>query len=384
MQDWRVESMPPIQISPIRITAVISSLGLGGAQRVIVRLCDSLAQRGHSVTLLTTDPLTADFFLVPNSVARVRAHPDAHMSSRWYDLRRQGMRTSALRRCLVETQPDVVVSFIDTTNVGVLLALIGKNIPVIVSERSDPRRHSIGFRWGVLRRLTYPRARRVVFLTEELGKWGRSRWPRWRADVIPNPVMPAAGQGRNTALRADRRTVLGMGRLDSKKRFDLLVRAFALSAGECPDWDLEIVGDGPDRQPLLKLIQELGVSDRVRLPGPEKQSFLAFDRCDLYVLASEYEGFPNALAEAMAAGLPVISFDCPSGPREIVRHEVDGLLVPPLNVEALAAAMGRLMRNPAERSRLASRAPEVVGRFSPKLIFDRWDRLIHEVIEERA
>jgi len=384
MKSWRVESMPLDQLSHVRITAVISSLGLGGAQRVIVRLCDSLAQRGHSVTLLTTDPLTVDFFQVPDSVVRVRAHPDSHLSSRWYDIRRQAVRVSALRRCLVETQPDAVVSFIDTTNVSVLLALIGQNIPVIVSERSDPRWHSIGFRWSVLRKLTYPRARRVVFLTEELGKWGRSRWPRWRADVIPNPVMPDAGQGRNAKLRADRRTVLGMGRLDSKKRFDMLVRAFSLNAGECPDWDLEIVGDGPDRQRLLALIQELGISDRVRLPGPEKQSFLAFERCDLFVLASEYEGFPNALAEAMAAGLPVISFDCPSGPKEIVRHEVDGLLVPPLNVDALAAAMGRLMSNPAERSRLASRAPEVVDRFSPKRIFDRWDRLIHEVIEERA
>lgn len=363
---------------------MISSLGLGGAQRAIVRLCGSLAQRGHSVTLLTTNPSTADFFSVPDSIVRVRAHPDAHLSCPWYDLRGQVTRVSALRLGIVETWPDVVVSFIDTTNISVLLALLGQNIPVIVSERSDPRWHPIGYRWSLLRKLTYPSAKRVVFLTEELGKWGLSQWPRWRVAVIPNAVVPAVGQGRRVEVSCVRRTVLGMGRLDSEKRFDLLVRAFALNADKFLDWDLEIVGDGPDRQPLLTLSHELGVSDRVRLPGVETNSIAAFERCDLFVLTSEYEGFPNVLAEAMAAGMPVISFDCSSGPSAIVRHEVDGLLVPPLNLDALSAAMKRLMQDAKERSRLGSRAPEVAERFSPERIFDRWERLIKEVIEGHA
>jgi glycosyltransferase involved in cell wall biosynthesis len=135
---------------------------------------------------------------------------------------------------------------------------------------------------------------------------------------------------------------------------------------------------------LTKLIEALGVTARVRLGGEMKNPFSGVSMDDLFVLSSRYEGFGMALAEAMAAGMPVISFDCPSGPGRIVRHEIDGLLVPPEDVPGLASAMRRLMSDPAERARLASRAPEVTERFSPASIFDRWDRLIRDVLKEAA
>lgn len=367
-----------------RITTVIGSLGSGGAERNLLRLSAALANRGYCVTLITTDPGIDDFYEVPASVSRFRAHPDAHLSCRWFDLLGQRRRQVALRRCLLETDPDLVISFLDTVNVAVLLALWRDRVPVIVSERIDPRFHAVGMRWAVLRGLTYPRASRVVLQTVDVLPWARSQWPRWKAESIPNPVVPGRSAAASLVPASASRTVISLGRLQPQKGFDLLIRAFAAVAGEFPGWELTIVGEGPERPALLRLAETLGVADRVHLTGVVKDPATALAGGDLFVFASRYEGFPNALAEAMSIGMPVISFDCPSGPSELIRHDVDGLLVPPQDVGALANAMRRLMPDAGERARLAARAPEVIERFDAEAIFDRWKRLADDVLRETA
>jgi GalNAc-alpha-(1->4)-GalNAc-alpha-(1->3)-diNAcBac-PP-undecaprenol alpha-1,4-N-acetyl-D-galactosaminyltransferase len=367
-----------------RITTVIGSLGSGGAERNLLRLSAALSGRGYRVTLVTTDPAVEDFYEVPASVLRVRAHPDAHLSCRWFDVRGQARRRAALRSCLLQTRPDLVISFLDTVNVAVLLALWRERVPVIVSERIDPRFHSVGLRWAVLRGLTYPRASRVVLQTADVLPWARRQWPRWKAESIPNPVVLRRPAAASPVRASASRTVISLGRLQPQKGFDLLVRAFAAVAGEFPRWDLTIVGEGPEQPALHQLAGTLGVAERVHLTGVVKDPATVLAGGDLFVFASRYEGFPNALAEAMSIGMPVISFDCPSGPRELIRHDVDGLLVPPQDVGALAHAMRRLMADDRERARLAARAPEVVERFDAEAIFDRWKRLAEDVLREAA
>jgi GalNAc-alpha-(1->4)-GalNAc-alpha-(1->3)-diNAcBac-PP-undecaprenol alpha-1,4-N-acetyl-D-galactosaminyltransferase len=342
-----------------------------------------MAERGHEVTLVTIDPETGDFYDLPTIVQRVWADPACHLSCRWFDLACQIRRRAALRKSLLETRPDLVVSFLDTVNIGVLLALWGDDLSVIVSERIDPRHHAIGARWSLLRWLTYPRAARVVLLAEDSMEWAARFWPRWRVESIANPVFPTQ-HSPSVAARSAHHLVLGLGRLQAQKGFDLLIRAFASIADRFPEWQLVIFGDGPDRPALAELVKALGITGRVSLAGTTRDPFVGVSQDDLFVFSSRYEGFGMALAEAMAAGMPVISFDCPSGPGRIVRHEIDGLLVPPEDVPALASAMRRLMSDPAERARLASRAPEVTERFSPASIFDRWDRLIRDVLMEAA
>jgi glycosyltransferase involved in cell wall biosynthesis len=368
---------------PVRITSVIGSLGGGGAERNMVRLSGAMAERGHEVTLLTTDPDTRDVYEVPAAVRRVRADPASHLSCRWFDLACQRRRRAALRRSLLATQPDLVLTFLDTVNIGVLLALWADDVPVIVSERTDPRHHSIGPRWSLLRWLAYPRAARVVMLAEESMEWAARFWPRWCIESIANPVFPAQ-RAAGAARRSAGHVVLGVGRLQSEKGFDLLIRAFASLADQFPDWQLVIFGEGPERNALTDLAHSLGVASRIRLAGPTSDPFVGVGNEDLFVFSSRYEGFGMALAEAMAAGMPVVSFDCPSGPGRIVRHDIDGLLVPPEDVRALAGAMHRLMADPAARARLAARAPEVTERYSPTHIFDRWDRLIRDVLENAS
>jgi glycosyltransferase involved in cell wall biosynthesis len=169
-----------------------------------------------------------------------------------------------------------------------------------------------------------------------------------------------------------RKTVIGLGSLRHVKGFDRLIEAFGKLSAEYPDWDLVIYGEGPCRAELEEQIQKLRIADRVRLPGVTRESHARLCEADLFVLCSRSEGFPNALAEAMACGLPVVSFDCISGPRELIRDGVDGILVPADDVVRLKESMDRLMADPVARERLARKAPEVTERFSPEKVFGKW------------
>jgi GalNAc-alpha-(1->4)-GalNAc-alpha-(1->3)-diNAcBac-PP-undecaprenol alpha-1,4-N-acetyl-D-galactosaminyltransferase len=147
-----------------------------------------------------------------------------------------------------------------------------------------------------------------------------------------------------------------------------------------PGWRLRILGEGDDRPKLEALARELGLAERVELPGFSADLGGEFGRAAFFVLSSRFEGFGLVMTEAMAAGLPVVAFDCRTGPGEIVRHGIDGVLVPPEDVGGLAAAMARLMDDTAERSSMAERAPEVAERFGAERIFARWDAVLGEVV----
>jgi GalNAc-alpha-(1->4)-GalNAc-alpha-(1->3)-diNAcBac-PP-undecaprenol alpha-1,4-N-acetyl-D-galactosaminyltransferase len=297
-----------------------------------------------------------------------------------------------VRRAILRHRPDAVLSFLNQVNVVTLLATRGLDVPVVVSERSDPG--SIPVPWPGLRRWTYRRARWVVAQTPEAAAYFDD--PRIRTTVIGNPVAPApaaaiargasgASVGDSTADAesngagaggARRFWITAVGRLEVLKGFDLLLEAFARIAASHPYWSLRIVGDGPDRDAFISQAAALGVAERVEFAGRAANVFPLLAAADLYVLPSRTEGFPNALGEAMAMGLPVIAFDCPHGPRALIRHGVDGLLAPAEDVAGLAAAMDRLIANPAERAALAARAPEVVERYSETAIMNRWEELL--------
>jgi GalNAc-alpha-(1->4)-GalNAc-alpha-(1->3)-diNAcBac-PP-undecaprenol alpha-1,4-N-acetyl-D-galactosaminyltransferase len=197
--------------------------------------------------------------------------------------------------------------------------------------------------------------------------------------VIPNPVFVSGSGVFRRDVACGRRTVLSVGRMSREKGFDLFLRAFALCAQRHEQWDLRIVGDGPERCWLSTLAEDLHISHRTHVDGPTRSPFTALQEADLFILPSRREGFPNVLLEAMACGLPVISFDCPSGPSEIISHGQNGLLVPAGDVQGLAAAMDRLMSSDSQRRQLAVNAVEVADRYRPERIFGMWDSLLVNV-----
>jgi glycosyltransferase involved in cell wall biosynthesis len=288
-------------------------------------------------------------------------------------------RILALREAIVHLRPRAVISFIDITNIRTLLATKGLDLPVIVSEQCDPYHNNLGEGWEGLRRRCYPQAKYLTTLTEEAATYF-SGFMNGKVRVMPNPIATAArpAQGETEIQHKTGRTLLAMGRLSHEKGFDLLLQAFALIAKRQPRWRLQIWGEGLLRSQLEHCARTLGLTERVQLCGFTKHPFEVMRRADLFVVSSRCEGFSNVLAEAMACGLPVVSFDCPSGPRHIVRDGIDGRLVPPQDVPALAATLERLMEDEAERRRLAANAPKVVERFGFEKVMSEWDRLVAE------
>lgn len=361
------------------LTFVIHSLRPGGAERVASTVVNWWANSGIIVTLITLASPDEDFYPIDPRVRRISLYGDC-ASSNWQTfLTNNSKRISRLSSSLHSVAADVILSFGDTTNVLVLLSSLGSTTPIVVSEHTDPRKHSIGRFPALLRRTIYKRADTVVVLTQGIAEWAKTIVPAERIQVIPNPISNQF-LDIHQPPKSDRRIILAMGRMGHEKGFDLLLDAFARIANKHPDWQLRIIGDGSERDNLRALAERLGIKSRVELGHLTRQPEIAFRQADLFVLSSRYEGFPMALLEAMTSGLPVIAFDCQSGPRELIHDGIDGLLVPAEDVDALAASMDGLMNSPFERERLAARAPEAADRFALPKVMAMWDTVLDNAV----
>ncbi|MDB6175435.1 MAG: glycosyl transferase group 1 [Chthoniobacteraceae bacterium] len=364
----------------MRISIIIYSLGSGGAERVATTLANYWAAKHWEINLMVLqDGLNIPFYELHSDVSYHPLGVSCKSANLLQAISLNIHRVRVLRASILNLSPDVIISFMCETNVITLMASAGLGIPVIVREANDPRNEPIGRIWQVLRRLTYTSAKSVILLNKQsLNYFSVSI--RRQVEIIPNAVNAFKSYNYCSDTHISK-TIVSVGRLVRQKGYDILLEAFNLVAWRNPDWTLRIYGDGPLRSSIEAQIKALGLSDRVYLEGVTKNISDAYRSSDLFVMSSRFEGFPNSLCEAMAAGLPVISFDCPTGPSVIIRHGIDGLLVPQEDTWALAEAMENLIADRDRREAFGEKAKEVTLRFSTPQIMSKWEEIIGRLVQ---
>jgi GalNAc-alpha-(1->4)-GalNAc-alpha-(1->3)-diNAcBac-PP-undecaprenol alpha-1,4-N-acetyl-D-galactosaminyltransferase len=367
----------PFLRSARRITFVISSLTSGGAERVMSTMANAWAEAGNAVTIITLTARSVEpFYPLDPAVSRIglgRARPSptpAHAALG------NVTRVKALRTAIRSSRPDVIISFLDTTNVLTLLATRGIKVPVVVAEHTDPGLKHLHPAWSRLRAWTYPWAARLVVLSESSKAFFPDKIRR-NTVIIPNPV--AIDPPHGPVEKPMRPLVAAMGRFGPEKGFDMLIDAFAMIAPQLPDWDLVIWGEGDLRPELTAHRDRLGLTERIHFPGRTTAPHDELRKAEIFVLSSRREGFPMVLAEAMACGLPGVAFNISSGIPDILRDHHDGLLVPSGDTRALAKSLASLMTDDRRRADMARNAPDVLERYGVATVMSVWNQLIEDV-----
>ena len=366
------------QSSLMKITLVIYALDGGGAQRVMSIFANYWAASGWDVTLiLLVDDSEPPFYQLAPQIKLQQLGIIGDSPNALNLLRTGWGRLQILRAAIVDSKPDVIISFLNTVNVLTLLAGWNLKIPIIVSEHIHPAFSDTNKIWRLLMNWTYRYADRVALLTESaLPFYPADRG--YRSIVMPNPIVTPA-PAVATARLLPTPSLVAMGRLHPQKGFDLLLRAFHQIQAKHPDWQLTILGEGPIRSELEALRAQLGLTERVHLPGQVENVNAYLRQADLFVMSSRFEGFPMALCEAMACGIPVLSTDCLSGPSDIIRDGIDGVLVIVDDVDALALGLDDLMADSAKRQQLARVAPQILERFGLERVMGMWSDVIKQV-----
>jgi GalNAc-alpha-(1->4)-GalNAc-alpha-(1->3)-diNAcBac-PP-undecaprenol alpha-1,4-N-acetyl-D-galactosaminyltransferase len=365
----------------MRILLAVSSMEGGGAERVAATLANAWAKRGDEVTLVVTFSGRGGCrYSVAEGVELVYLVDLWGPGRRWSKWR--VTRLAALRQVLRDRSPSVVVSMLTIVNVAVILATRGLDSPVCVCERVHPLAdRELNLAWRALRRATYRSADVVVAQTWSGAEALRRCAKVSNTAVVPNP-LPEELERRQirNGNTGPRRRLVAMGRLERQKGFDRLVPLFGRLAREFAEWDLSIFGEGSQRKALETEVRRLSLEGRVVLPGWATDPWSELEQADLFVLPSRWEGFPNALLEAMALGLACVSYDCAAGPREITRDGRDAVLVPAGDEQALEAALRTLMSDDPMRRELGAKgARSVRERYALSKVLALWDDVFRSV-----
>ena len=365
----------------MNIAILTRTLDAGGTERAAASLANEFSRSGHAVTvlcLIESDP----FYSTDASVCVRYLSEDISGKNHRADPSALLRRMTALKRFLRTQPPDVLVCMSWSTTIYGIVCTKGISTLCIGTERANPYVLNANCLTTFLRRFSAKRCDGFVCQTER----ARTFYPRAaqrRIAVIPNGIFNPLVY--NTSVPKEReRVITACGRLDRNKGFDVLLNAFAVVRSECPDYTLRIFGEGECRGELTAQTERMSISDFVDLPGADPEAILHIARSSVFVLSSRSEGMPNALIEAMAAGVPCVSTRCDMGPQELIRDGVSGLLVPVDDAQSMAAAILRILRSPELSNSLSENALRIRTTHDPRAISARWTQYFESLLRRNS
>lgn len=359
-----------------KIVFVVNSLRGGGAERVVSTLCSYLSKNTFEVTIicLNTEPHS---YAIDEDVKIVQLVERPKAESIYSRIKSVYYTFIRLLLTLKKERPECAVSFMTTPNLwtGITCGLL--RIPYFVSERTTPDAsiHQLGNLLKWISFNVYRNSKAIIIPSrgiEDCFRKNKMFDKLKNYQTIQNPVTKFKTNA-NTEVYPYR-FILAAGRLLNVKGFDLLIEAFSMLADK--EIHLLISGEGPDREKLQKQINSFELEYRVKLIGFRSNIQDYYKQAEMFVLSSRYEGYPNALVEAMSFGCPVISTNCEFGPSEIVVDGKNGLLVKANSTKALAQGMSRLLDDPVLKFQIAQRALQINETNSLDAISSKWENLI--------
>ena len=344
----------------MKVFFVSSTLTSGGSERVISLIANHMAEKGHEVEILCLrDPVV--FYPIDEKVRVTFAENEVGKSLM--------KKVLWLRKYVKEEKPDVVVAFMILVYITTLFALTGARVPIITSERNDPA----SFSWWkrALRRVLLPRTTCHVVPTQKIKDYYTEDIKR-KTVIIGNPVTNKVFDVQPVEKKD---AMINVARLFPQKNQKMLIRAFHSIKDQIPTYQLKIYGEGPLRQDLQSLIDELQLSDRVELCGRTEKVLEEMNAARIFVMSSNHEGLSNAMIEAICIGLPIVSTKV-SGTEELIEEGRNGLLTDVGNEQQLADALLRLAKDEALQQSMGKNNKENAKRFKESEVLNQWETLI--------
>lgn len=352
----------------------------GGVEKMAISLMNEMTNRGFEIHLITWDEAFAKaYYPMDDRICWYKLDTgDATQKASWLTrLKRQLL----LRRAVKSIRPDCVIAFQHGPFLTIALSILGLQIPTIAAERNAPERFD-HLRSGKIRSLIFQSFRLAKVITVQFDEY-RSGYPNYlnnRIISIPNPVNVSCEKANPIIANNGYYYILTVGRLSYQKNVHSLIDAFSKVVPHHPNWKLKIVGDGEDKAELTRVAFELGVGEQVEFVGTVKNVVSLYSTSHLFVLSSRWEGFPNALAEALSCGLPCIGFSECAGVNRLIIDGKNGILaLGNGDVESLAKALDTLMDDHVSRKSMGEQAVYTMQKYSPDKVYELWEKTFHQV-----
>lgn len=368
----------------MRVVFVCRSLNnmAGGVERMIVNFSNSLLDFNHDVTLLSWDENSAKcFYQLDSRINWVKMNiGDPRKKATISDQFKRALKVRELYR---QINPDITICFQAGPYMAIRTYLLGTKNLIVPAERNSPSRFD--FKKSSVSKLAttmFYLSAKKIFIQFDDYKFRYSKLLRKKFIYLPNPVNKPKGT-QFTQARHSKKMLLCVGRLSYQKNQQILIRAFSSIEAEFPNWELVLVGEGEEYKKCTALISELKLHEKIILLQPVKNIHKYYQLADLFVLPSRWEGFPNALAEALSYGLPSIGFEGCDGVNQLIRDEYNNgwLAKGNDNFESLSSTLCMAMRSPQTRQIKSTMARHSVSQYEPQIIYKQLDRLIKELAE---